>query len=97
MKNEFIVVSLFADAIQVPIPESEQYESKFLGSRVLNLGQKNSDIQASKYNSNTQPYYFFVDENENLLAPKGYGYNPDAAAFAKHLDQVLAAFKKKNP
>ncbi|MBP6455199.1 MAG: thioredoxin family protein [Chitinophagaceae bacterium] len=97
MKNEFIVVSLFADAIQVPIPESEQYESKFLGSRVLNLGQKNSDIQAAKYNSNTQPYYFFIDENEHLLAPKGYGYNPDAAAFAKHLDQVLAAFKKNNP
>jgi thiol:disulfide interchange protein len=93
MKNEFIVVSLFADAIQVPIPESEQYESKFLGSRVLNLGQKNSDIQASKYNSNTQPYYFFIDENEHLLAPKGYGYNPDAAAFAKHLDAVLVAYK----
>lgn len=40
MKNKFIVVSLFCDATQVKIPESEQYESTFLGSRVMNLGQK---------------------------------------------------------
>ena len=57
MKEKFILVSLYCDAVNVPIPEAEQYESAFLGSRVKSLGQKNSDIQATKYNSNTQPVY----------------------------------------
>jgi thiol:disulfide interchange protein DsbD len=97
MKEQFIVVSLFCDATHIDIPESEQYDSKFLGSRVKNLGQKNSDIQASKYNSNAQPYYFFIDEKETQLADGGYKYNPDAAAFVKHLDAVLAKYKELHP
>lgn len=90
MKEKFIVVSLFCDATNIPIPVEEQYESAFLGSRVESLGQKNADIQATKYNSNTQPYYFFIDENEKLLAEGGYGYDPNVSKFVKHLDQVLA-------
>ncbi|MEZ5046750.1 MAG: cytochrome c biogenesis protein CcdA [Chitinophagaceae bacterium] len=94
MKEKFIVVSLFCDATQIAIPENEYYQSSFLGTMVKNLGQKNADIQATKYNSNTQPYYFFIDENEKLLAPNGYGYNPDASKFVSHLDQVLAAYNQ---
>lgn len=97
MKEKFIVVSLFCDATKTSIPESEQYESSFLGTKVTNLGQKNADIQATKYNSNTQPYYFFIDENEKLLAPQGYGYDPDASKFIKHLDAVLAKHKNAAP
>lgn len=97
MKEQFIVVSLFCDATHIDIPASEQYDSKFLGSRVKNLGQKNSDIQASKYNSNAQPYYFFIDDKETQLADGGYKYNPDAAAFVKHLDAVLAKYKELHP
>lgn len=92
MKEKFIVVSLFCDATNIPIPENEQYDSQFLGSRVKSLGQKNSDIQATKYNSNTQPYYFFIDADENLLAEKGYGYDPSPAKFARHLDEVLKKY-----
>ena len=94
MKENFIVVSLFCDATSVLIPESEQYESQFLGSRVKSLGQKNADIQASIYNSNTQPYYFFIDGNEKLLADKGYSYNSSPADFVKHLDAVVAKYKE---
>lgn len=96
MKNKFIVVSLFCDATQVKIPESEQYESTFLGSRVMNLGQKNSDIQSAKYNSNTQPYYFFIDADEHLLAENGYKYDADPSKFVKHLDVVLAKYAALN-
>jgi thiol:disulfide interchange protein len=96
MKERFIVASLFADVDNIYLPESEQYDSKFLGSKVKTIGDKNEDIQATKFNSNSQPYYFFIDENENKLAEKGYGYDPDASKFVQHLDAVLAQFDANN-
>ena len=97
MKENFIVASLFSDVDNIQLPEAEQYDSKYLGSKVKTLGDKNEDIQATKFNTNSQPYYFFVDENEKQLADKGYGYDPDAAKFAAHLDKVLAAYKQLHP
>lgn len=94
MKEQFIVASLFADVDNISLPESEQYDSKFLGSKVTSIGDKNEDIQATKFNSNSQPYYFFIDENEVKLADKGYGYDPNPASFVKHLDAVLAKYEE---
>lgn len=97
LKEDFIIVSLYCDATQVEIPKEVQFESQFLGATVETLGQYNSDLQATKYNSNTQPIYFFVDGNEQLLAKEGYSYNPDVALFIKHLNAVKAAYKNLHP
>jgi len=97
LKEDFIIVSLYCDATQVEIPKEAQFESQFLGATVETLGQYNSDLQATKYNSNTQPIYFFVDSNEQLLAKEGYSYNPDVALFIKHLIAVKAAYKNLHP
>ena len=97
LKEDFIIVSLYCDATQVEIPKDAQFESQFLGATVESLGQYNSDLQATKYNSNTQPIYFFVDGNEQLLAKEGYSYNPDVALFIKHLNAVKAAYKNLHP
>lgn len=97
LKEDFIIVSLYCDATQVEIPKEAQFESQFLGATVETLGQFNSDLQATKYNSNTQPIYFFVDGNEQLLAKEGYSYNPDVALFIKHLIAVKAAYKNLHP
>jgi thiol:disulfide interchange protein DsbD len=97
LKEDFIIVSLYCDATQVEIPKEAQFESQFLGATVETLGQFNSDLQATKYNSNTQPIYFFVDGNEQLLAKEGYSYNPDVALFIKHLNAVKAAYKNLHP
>lgn len=97
MKEDFIVVSLFSDVDNISLPESEQYHSDYLGSKVKTLGDKNEDIQATKFNSNSQPYYFFIDENEKQLADKGYGYDPDVVKFLAHLDGVLQKHKALHP
>jgi thiol:disulfide interchange protein DsbD len=97
LKEDFIIVSLYCDATQVEIPKEAQFESQFLGATVETLGQFNSHLQATKYNSNTQPIYFFVDGNEQLLAKEGYSYNPDVALFIKHLNAVKAAYKNLHP
>lgn len=94
MKEDFIVASLYCDAQGVKIPKNEQYHSDYLKKTVETLGQRNSDIQASKYKANAQPFYFFIDEDENLLAPNGYGYDPDIQAFIEHLDKVKEKYNE---
>lgn len=97
MKEDFIVASLYCDAQGVKIPEDEQYHSDYLKKTVTTLGQRNSDIQASKYGANAQPFYFFIDADENLLVPNGYGYDPDVSKFIEHLDKVKEEYKKLHP
>ncbi len=95
--NDFVVVSLYCDYDGEKLPEAERYDSKILGSRVETLGDKNEDYQATRFNSNTQPFYFFIYENDNLLAEKGYPYDPNVAMFVKHLDAVKEKYKALNP
>lgn len=95
MKEDFIVASLYCDAQNVKIPEDERYYSDYLKKEVVTLGNRNSDLQASKYGSNAQPYYFFIDADENLLAEEGYGYDPDVQAFIDHLDKVKEAYNNR--
>lgn len=99
MKNDFVVASLFCDARadKYLLPENEWYKSKLSGIMIKTIGERNLDIQGYKYHANTQPNYFFIDADENLLTSEttGYGYDPDAQKFIDHLDKVLEKFKTK--
>ena len=97
LKEDFIVVSLYCDINRIELPKEQQYFSKDLNSEVETLGNKNADLQASKFGSNSQPFYFYVDENGNKLAEEGYSYDPDVQKFVEHLDMVKANFKKTHP
>jgi len=92
MKNDFIVASLFTDASNVKIPEAEQAFSKVLNQKIETLGQQNVDLQVSKFNSNTQPYYFFVDGQGNKLAEEGVSYPTAPEKFVAHLKKVKEKF-----
>ena len=89
LKDDFVIVSLYVDVQNIDLPVSEQYYSKDLGRQVETLGDKNADLQVSRFGANTQPYYFFLDGNEKRLADEGYGYNPDIPKFIAHLRRVL--------
>jgi thiol:disulfide interchange protein len=92
LKNEFVIVSLYVDAQDVDLQPGDQYFSKTLNKKITTLGDKNADLQVSKYNANTQPYYFFLDAHENRLEPEGYGYDPDVQKFKNMLDDVVAKY-----
>jgi thiol:disulfide interchange protein len=94
LKEDFIVVSLYCDINRIELPKDQQYFSKDLNSQVTTLGNKNADLQASKFGSNSQPFYFYVDENGNKLADEGYSYNPDVTKFVAHLEKVKENYKK---
>lgn len=97
LKEDFVVVSLYCDFNNETLPESEQYDSKILGSRVETVGNKNADYQATKFNTNAQPFYFFVDDQDRKLAENGYDYDPNVSKFIAHLDAVKAKYKELNP
>lgn len=95
LKEDFVVASLYCDFNRVKLPEEQQYFSKDLNSLVVTVGNKNADLQATKFGSNSQPFYFYVDENGNKIIPEGYSYDPDVQKFISHLDRVKELYKKK--
>lgn len=96
LKDDFVIVSLYVDVHNVYLPPTEQYYSQALGKKVTDLGDKNTDLQITKYNANTQPYYFFLDGEEKRLEPEGYGYDSDVQKFKNLLDNVIAKYKAES-
>jgi len=96
LKEDFVIASLYCDYDKRDLPENEQFFSKELNADIITVGDWNEHLQASKFNSNSQPFYFFVDENGNKLVQEGYSYDPDPSKFIKHLDKVKAIYKEQN-
>jgi thiol:disulfide interchange protein DsbD len=95
LKEDFIVASLYCDYDKTELPKEQQYYSKVLGSDVVTVGDRNEDLQASQFGANSQPFYFYIDENGNKLAEEGYGYDPNVQKFVKHLEKVKENYKNK--
>ena len=96
LREDFIVVSLYEDVRKIELPPSQQYFSKALKKQVKTLADRNQDLQESKFSSDSQPYYFYVDENGKKLVDKGYSYDPDVSHFIAHLELVKANYKKRH-
>ncbi|MCO6496377.1 MAG: thioredoxin family protein [Chitinophagaceae bacterium] len=88
LKNDFVIASLYVDVHSVYIPKEEQYYSEALKKTVKTLGEMNADLQISTFNANVQPYYFFLDGNEQRLIPEGYGHDTSVEKFIKLLDEA---------
>lgn len=97
LKNDFIIASLYCDYDKELLPEAERYHSKILDSDVETVGDKNEDLQATRFGSNSQPFYFFVDDAGTKLVENGYGYDPDIRKFVGHLEKVKAKYKELHP
>jgi thiol:disulfide interchange protein DsbD len=97
LKDDFIIASLYCDYDKETLPKDQQYHSKVLDADVETVGDKNEDLQATKFGANSQPYYFFVDDHGAKLADVGYGYDPDVQKFVNHLEKVKAKYKELHP
>lgn len=93
IRDKYVLIQLYVDD-KTEIPAAEQYVSKFSGRRITSIGALNSDIQASRFNSNSQPDYVLLDDNGQLLVNlQGAVYDP--AAYADFLRSGLNAFENK--
>lgn len=93
LKEDYILVSLYVDDRTDLAPE-EHYISTFSGKKIRRVGQKWSDLQASRFGTNAQPYYVVVDGEGNQLVP-AQAYNEDIQNYINFLDSGLAAYQQK--
>lgn len=84
LKNDFVVISLYVDD-RTELAESEKYVSKYTGKKVKTIGNRNVDLQVSKFNSNAQPLYVIVDADGNPLTGT-FGYKEDIPGYIEFLD-----------
>ncbi len=92
LKEDFVIVSLYVDVQNIDLQENEEYYSKALGKKISTLGDKNADLQVTTYVANSQPYYFFLDSNENKLVEEGYGYDPSIKKFIELLEKAKVQY-----
>ena len=96
LKENFVIVSLYVDVHNIDLQPGEQYYSKALGKQVETLGDLSTDMQVSRFKANSQPYYFFLDANEEKLVADGYGYDPNIEKFVDLLTRVTEEYKTRN-
>lgn len=96
LKNDYVVVSLYVDDKKIKLSEQEHFKGKFSGRVIKTLGDKNAEIQACYFNSNSQPLYVLMTGNEVLLQHPGsaetFDYNPEK--FKAFLQNGITEFKK---
>ncbi len=93
LREKFIVTALYVDD-KTEVPENEWVTSKYDGKVKKSIGKIYADLQISRYNINSQPYYVLLDTAGNLLAqPRAYNLNVDE--FVKWLDGALENFGKQ--
>jgi thiol:disulfide interchange protein DsbD len=91
MQNDFVLLELYVDE-KTALPYNEQYTSSFSGKHITNIGAKNSDYEASKFTTNSQPLYVITDSNGNVLVPpQGANYHVDN--YINFLDSGLKAYQ----
>lgn len=93
LRDEFVMIELFVDDRTELKPE-EQYVSTYSGKKINTIGKKNSDFQASTFNSNSQPLYAIVGTDGKLLLPPS-GADYDVTSYAAYLLRGIEAFKSK--
>lgn len=91
INNDYVLLQLYVDD-KTELQPSEQTVTP-QGKKIKTIGNKWSDLQASKFKANSQPFYVLLDDNGNLLVqPQGADYNADN--YKKYLESGLNAFKK---
>jgi len=93
LKEEFVMAELFVDD-KTELPANEQFVSKYSGKKIKTIGNKNSDFQASTFNSNSQPLYVIVDASGKVLVPQS-GANRNIEQYKAFLQSGIDAFKAK--
>ena len=71
LKNEFYFVNLYVDD-KKSLPENEYFESKISKKLIKTIGQKHSELQISKFNKNSQPYFVIIDKSGRIIKEQDY-------------------------
>lgn len=94
--EEVIVCTMYADDKVIPLPAEESGKLKDAeGDPITMLGAKNRYIEQTIYHENSQPCYFIVDPEGNVLSGPTY-YERDKDAYIKFLRAGIDKYKSNN-
>lgn len=94
LKEKVVLISLYCDR-KIELPKSKQYLSKTTGKQVITIGNKWTDLQISRYKSNSQPLYVIIDnEGNDLEGVTPMAFNTNIEEYKKWLEDGIAKFKK---
>ena len=91
MERDYILVSLMVDD-KTALPEPIVVEENGRTTKLRTVGDRWSYLQRTRFGANAQPYYILLAPDGRQLAP-AYGYDEDAAAFVRFLNDGLEAMK----
>lgn len=95
LKNDVVLVSLYCDR-KIDLPKEKQYVSKTTGKQVITIGNKWTDLQISRYKSNSQPLYVIIDnEGNDLEEVTPMAFNTNIEEYKKWLENGIALANKK--
>lgn len=90
LREDFVIASLYVDDKKI-LPKEKQYTSTYDDELKTTVGDKNMDLEITKYNNNAQPLYVIVNPNgEKLVDPIGYVTKDE---FIQFLDLGKTKFK----
>lgn len=92
ISNDYVLIQLYVDDKTDLAPEDIVINAK--GKELTTIGKKWSDLQASRFNSNSQPFYVLLDPHseKQLVSPQGANY--DIENYKRFLTGGLSVFKK---
>ncbi|MHB1179996.1 MAG: thioredoxin family protein, partial [Daejeonella sp.] len=93
LKEDFVLISLYVDD-KTELAENEKYVSSFSGKNIKTIGQKWSDFQATKFGTNSQPYYVITDHEGSVLVPP-QAFNLDINNYLNFLNNGKLAYGGK--
>ena len=97
LTNEVVLISLYVDE-RIDLPKADQYEATMAGKikKVKTTGDKWMVFQANRYGTNSQPYYVFLNHDEEVLIENAnYQDYGKVDLFTDWLKRGLREFKKK--
>jgi thiol:disulfide interchange protein DsbD len=94
LRNDYVLISLYVDD-KTSLPKADQFVSVVTGKEIKTIGNKWSDFQTTRYQTNSQPYYVLLDNDGNaLLPPKGY--DTSVEGYVDFLQVGLAKFEEND-
>ncbi len=98
LKNDYVLLQLVVDD-KAALDPADYFTSTYSGKKITTLGGKWSDLEASRFNANSQPFYVFLDSEGNMLADKNGKTIPpspadyDVNSYLKFLDSGITAYQ----
>jgi thiol:disulfide interchange protein len=92
INQDYVLIQLYVDD-KTDLATGEQTTTP-QGKHIQTIGNKWSDLEATKFEANSQPFYVLLDNKGNLLVPAG-GADYDPVSYLRFLDSGLKAYAGK--